>query len=122
LTQSRGIYICAHVILGLPGESRKDILETAKALADLKIDGIKVHSLFILEGTPMATLYWQGDYTCLSRQEYIDWLVDFLSLLPPDTIIHRLTGDPDPSLLVAPSWALRKQETLNRIYNALEKV
>jgi radical SAM protein (TIGR01212 family) len=122
LTQRRGIYICAHVILGLPGESRKDILETAKALADLKIDGIKVHSLYILEGTPMATLYRQGDHTCLLQQEYIDWVVDFLSLLPPDTIIHRLTGDPDPSLLVAPSWALRKQETLNRIYSALEKV
>ena len=121
LTQGREIYICAHVILGLPGESRKDILETAKALADLKIDGIKVHNLYILEGTPMATLYRHGDYRCLSQQEYIDWVVDFLLLLSPDTIIQRLTGDPDPSLLVAPSWALRKQETLNRIYNTLEK-
>jgi radical SAM protein (TIGR01212 family) len=121
LTQGRGIYICTHVILGLPGESRKDVLETAKAVADLKIDGIKIHSLYILEGTPMATLYRRGEYTCLAQQEYIEWVVDFLSLLPPDIIIHRLTGDPDPSSLVAPSWVLRKQETLNRIYNALEK-
>ena len=121
LTRGREIYVCTHVILGLPGESRKDVLETANAVADLKIDGIKIHSMYILEGTPMATLYRQGGYSCLSQQEYVEWLVDFLSLLPPETIVHRLTGDPDPSLLLAPSWALRKQETLNRIYDTLAK-
>ncbi len=121
LTQGRGIYICAHVILGLPGESPKDILETANALRDMKIDGIKIHGLYILERTPIAALYRQGAYNCLSQQEYIELVVDFLSLLPPDIIIHRLTGDPDRSLLVAPLWTLQKQETLNRIYRALKR-
>lgn len=121
LTRDRGIYICAHVILGLPGESQEDTLKTAKVLADLKIDGVKIHSLYILEGTPMATLYRQGGYTCLSQQEYVKWVVDFLGLLPSDIIIHRLTGDPDRSLLVAPLWTLRKQETLKQIYHALEE-
>jgi radical SAM protein (TIGR01212 family) len=119
LTRGRGIYVCAHVILGLPGESREDILQTAGAIADLQIDGIKIHSLYILEGTPMATLYRQRKYICLSRDGYVELVVDFLSRLPPDIIIHRLTGDPDRSLLVAPDWTLGKQETLNRIYDAL---
>jgi radical SAM protein (TIGR01212 family) len=121
LTQGKGIYICTHVILGLPGESRKDIMETAQALTELQIDGIKIHSLYILEGTPMAALYRQGGYNCLSQQEYVELVVDFLSLLQPNIIIHRLTGDPERSLLVAPPWALQKQETLNRIYCALKK-
>ncbi|MFH1076815.1 MAG: TIGR01212 family radical SAM protein [Pseudomonadota bacterium] len=115
LTQERNILICAHVILGLPGETRKDIRETAQAIACLNIDGIKLHSLYVSADTPLAKLYQRGEYVCLSQKEYIELAVDFISILPPSIIIHRMTGDPDRHRLIAPLWALNKQDTIRKI-------
>lgn len=114
-TRGRGIKICAHVILGLPFEDRHDMLATAKAVAAMGIDGIKIHLLYVVKGTRMEKLYLEGEYRCLEQEEYVNLVCDFLELLPPDMVIQRLTGDPHPHELVVPEWSLRKNETLSRI-------
>jgi len=118
-TRDRGIRICTHVILGLPFEGREHMLETARAVAAAGIDGIKIHLLYVIKGTPMEKLYGSGTYRCLEQDEYVDLVCDFLELLPSDMVIQRLTGDPHPEELVAPAWSLRKNETLSRIKDIL---
>jgi len=114
-TRGRGLKICAHVILGLPFEDRHDMLATAKAVAAMGIDGIKIHLLYVVKGTRMEKLYLEGEYRCLEQEEYANLVCDFLELLPHDMVVQRLTGDPHPHELVAPEWSLRKNETLSRI-------
>jgi len=118
-TRTRGIKICTHVILGLPFEDRRDMLATAKAVAAMGIDGIKIHLLYVIKGTGMEKLYQEGTYRCLEQDEYANLVCDFLELLPPDMVIQRLTGDPHPDELVAPEWSLRKNETLSLIKKIL---
>ncbi len=120
-TRKRGIMICAHVILGLPNESREDMLHTAKTLAALEIDGVKLHLLYVIKGTPLESLYRQGDFRCLEQDAYVNLVCDFLEQLPSECVIQRLTGDPHPAELVAPTWALHKTETLEKIRHTLEK-
>jgi radical SAM protein (TIGR01212 family) len=110
-----GLEVLAHVILGLPEEDRDDMLATAAFLADLPLAGVKLHLLYVIRGTPLAALYEQGRYTPLSRQQYVDLVVDFLELLPPAMVIHRLTGDPHPQELLAPSWCLAKAAVLQEL-------
>ncbi len=119
-TKNRGIKICTHVILGLPFEDSSDMLATARAIASMGIDGIKIHLLYVIKGTKMEKLYAEGRYRCLEQEEYANLVCDFLELLPPDMVIQRLTGDPHPEELVAPEWALRKNETLSRIKSILD--
>ena len=120
-TANRGIKICAHVILGLPNETGEDMLHTAKTIADLRIDGIKLHLLYVVKGTRLETLYRQGKFKCLEQQEYVDRVCDFLEHIPRHMIIQRLTGDPHPAELTAPQWSLKKSETLAKIRETLEK-
>ncbi len=120
-TSSRGIKICVHVILGLPLENKSDMLHTAQTIADLGIDGIKIHLLYVVKGTRLETHYRRGKYKCLEQQEYVDLVCDFIERIPSDMIIQRLTGDPHPLELAAPQWALKKSETLAKIRNTLEK-
>ena len=120
-TRNRGINICAHVILGLPAEQRADMLHTAEVIADLRIDGVKLHLLYVVKGTKLERLYQQGAYRCLDQQEYIDLVCDFLERIPPEIIIQRLTADPHPNELVAPNWSLNRNETLTGIRQTLEK-
>jgi len=117
-TRCRGIRVCAHVILGLPGESRKQMMETARALAEMGIDGVKIHLLYVVRGTAMERMYRAGTYQCLTQSEYVDLVCEFLEHLPPEVIIQRLTGDPHPEELVAPDWALDRT-TLSRIRETL---
>ncbi len=119
-TRNRGLDICIHIILGLPGEGKPDMLSTARALAKLDIQGIKIHLLYVIQSTPLADLYQRGGYRCLSREEYVDIVCEFLALLPPQVVIHRLTGDPHPHELLAPKWALEKQTNLQAIRDTLE--
>ncbi|MFH2064872.1 MAG: TIGR01212 family radical SAM protein [Pseudomonadota bacterium] len=121
LTQNRNIKICVHVILGLPGETRAQMLETAEALSRMNIDGIKLHLLYVIKGTGMETLYRAGTYQCLEQQEYVDLVCDFLERTPWNVVIQRLTGDPHPHELTAPEWSLKKAETLAMIHDQLEK-
>ena len=115
-TGNRNINICAHVILGLPGETHQDMLETADAVAAMGIDGIKLHLLYVVRGTPMESLYRDGRYRCLEQREYAERVCDFIERLPETMIIQRLTGDPHPKELVAPAWSLQKKETLDLIH------
>jgi len=114
-TRGRGINICAHVILGLPGETRKQMLATARFLADQDIQGVKLHLLYVIRGTWLETLYKTGDYKCLEQKAYVEIVCEFLERLPADMVIQRLTGDPHPRELVAPQWSLQKKETLDKI-------
>ena len=119
-TRNRGIKICAHVILGLPHESKNHMLATADTLAGLGIDGIKLHLLYVIKETRLADLYRQGAYKCLEQQEYIDLVCDFIERLPQDMVIQRLTSDPHPQELVAPMWSLKKTETIALIQATLD--
>jgi uncharacterized protein len=114
-TRNRGINICAHVILGLPGESRKEMLATADAVAASGIDGVKLHLLYVVRNTPMEALYREGRYRCLEQQEYAERVCEFIERLPESMIIQRLTGDPHPRELIAPHWSLDKKGTMAMI-------
>ena len=120
-TLNRRINICAHVILGLPDESRSDMLYTAQTIAASAIDGIKLHLMYVIKGTPLEVLYRQGKYRCLEQQEYVELVCDFLERIPNYLVIQRLTGDPHPAELAAPQWSLKKSEVLAKIQATLEK-
>ncbi len=119
MTQNRGIHICAHVILGLPGETKSDMIQTAKLLASTGIDGLKIHLLYIVKGTKLEEMYLAGQYRPMEADEYVDAVCEFLAHTPPNVVIQRLTGDPHPEELAAPTWALDKTKTLNCIKQTL---
>lgn len=121
LTHDCGLNICAHIILGLPGEDRKMMLQTAFFLSNLPVQGVKIHLLYVVEKTPLAELYKKGGFRCLEREEYIELVVDFLEILRPDMIVQRLTGDPIKSELVAPLWAVEKPKNMRLIREKLER-
>ena len=121
MTHDFGLNVCAHVILGLPGEDRRMMLETAQLIAGLPVDGVKIHLLYVIRGTPLAELYKKGECRCLERDEYANLVVDFLELLPPAVVIQRLTGDPGKSDLLAPEWAIHKMENLKCIQDTLKR-
>ncbi len=121
MTERYGINICAHVILGLPGEDRDMMLDTARYISSLPIHGVKIHLLYVVEGTPLADMYKRGELRCLDMEEYVGLVVDFLELLRPEIVIQRLTGDPVRDELVAPAWAKEKGKVLRIIQEGLEK-
>lgn len=118
--RERHIRVCAHIILGLPGETRADMLETAKALAELPVQGVKIHLLHVLKRTPLASIYERERFPLLSKEEYVSLVADILEILPPEIIVHRLTGDGPPEQLLAPQWSRKKWEVLNAIDAELE--
>ena len=120
-TKKRGIKTGVHVILGLPGETKQDMLETVKMLADIGADGVKFHCLCIFPNTKLYDLYNQGSIKLLEEDEYIDIACDCLELLPSDTTIHRLGGNGLQAIKVAPKWLNKKFEILNRIDRELEE-
>lgn len=120
LTADRGIHTCAHVILGLPGEDRQMMLETAKILADSRIDGIKIHLLYVIKGTLLDRMWQAGTYVPMEQEAYVNLVCDFLECLPRRIIVQRITGDPHPDELQAPLWAAQYRETFNLIQAVLE--
>jgi uncharacterized protein len=120
-TRKYNLNICVHIILGLPGEGLEACLFTASRLAELDIQGLKIHSLYITQGTLLETWYHQKKYRPLRQEEYADWVCRFLELCPPHWIIQRLTGDPNPGKLVAPLWAQKKQTTLKMIQDRFKE-
>ncbi|MEN6441208.1 MAG: TIGR01212 family radical SAM protein [Syntrophobacter sp.] len=114
-TRARNIPVCVHVILGLPGEELHDMLETARFLAGRDIQALKIHLLYVVRGTKLDHMYRTGRYRCLTREEYAAAAGEFLALTPPGVIIQRLTGDPHPEELSAPSWAIEKQKNLEAV-------
>ena len=112
---SNRIGICVHLILGLPGEGEVEMLQTARDVAALHPDQIKLHLLHVLKGTRMARELEDGGYQPLERAQYIRLVADVLELLPPDTVIGRLTGDGAKDALLAPLWSLKKTTVINDI-------
>lgn len=122
LLRECGIRVCVHIINGLPDETPNMMLETARELALLRPDGVKIHSLHVLNGTRLCELYENGTYTPLTREEYIDITARQLELLPPETVIERVTGDGDKSLLTAPLWSANKIAVLGGLDKRLAEL
>ena len=97
------------------------MLETARFLGGLPLQGVKIHLLYVIKGTSLASLHQKGEFRCLERDEYVELVVDVLELLPPEMIVQRLTGDPLHSKIVAPDWAKDKIKNLGLIRKALER-
>ncbi|HWP96225.1 MAG TPA: TIGR01212 family radical SAM protein [Syntrophomonadaceae bacterium] len=119
--QERKIETCAHLILGLPGENRADMMASAQALARLPLQGVKLHLMHLMRGTPLAHRYQAADFPFMSQEEYVELVVDILEILPQNMVIHRLTGDSPRHLLLGPMWSLHKWEVLNHIDRRLEE-
>lgn len=117
----RNIFVVAHIINGLPYEEKEDMINTIKFVNDLKIDGIKIHMLYIAKNTPLASYYENNKFHILTREEYIDIVCDQLRLLNPDVVVMRITGDPELNELVAPEWLIKKFMVLNGIDQEMAK-
>lgn len=119
--KQRNIECVVHMILGLPGETRREMLETAEYISRSGADGIKLQLLHILKGTDLETEYREGRVPVLAMEEYIDLLLDCMEHVSPDLVIHRMTGDGSNALLVAPMWSTDKKKVLNRIHQRMEE-
>lgn len=113
--KEKNIRVCLHIINGLPYETAEMMLETAHQTALLRPDGLKIQMLHVIRGTALADMYADGKFPLLSREEYIDIAVRQLELLPPETVIERITGDGDKSKLIAPEWSKNKIAVLGGI-------
>ena len=120
-SRARGIRTCVHVILGIPGESREEMMSTAGVLNRLGVNGVKIHLLHVLQGTKLAEMYLRGEVRLPDRDEYVGLVCDFLERLDPAIIVQRLTGDGRRDQLLAPLWSLAKFEVLNAIDGELER-
>ena len=116
----RGLHICVHIIIGLPGETPLHVHETAARLAALQVDGIKIHSLLALSGTQLGASYGNNDIELISKEKYVSLTCDVLELLPPSMVIQRLTADGYRDIFMGPDWAKNKLDVLNAINRELE--
>ena len=119
--RKRNIDVVVHIINGLPFETKEMMLDTVRYLNKLDIQGIKIHMLFILKDTPILNLYNTTHFHVLTKEEYIDIVIEQLELLRPEIVIHRITGDPIKELLVEPSWLLKKFSVLDDIDKEMVK-
>ena len=113
--RKRNIDVVVHIINGLPYETKEDMLNTVKYLNELDIQGIKIHMLSIVKDTPLEKLYEKEHFKVLTKEEYIDIVIDQLELLRPEIVIHRITGDPKLDELIEPNWLVKKFCVLNDI-------
>lgn len=110
-----GVHIVTHVILGLPGESRQEMLDTVSYVANSGVNGIKLQLLHVIKGTDLAKDYQDGKFETLSMEEYVSLVADCMKLLPEHMVIHRMTGDGDKKTLMAPLWSGDKKRVLNAL-------
>ena len=122
LLKQRGIYVCAHLINGLPGESDEMMIRSARWLAKQRVDGVKLHMLHIIHGSQLAVQYQNQPFELLSLEQYVDIVCAQIRELPPQTVIERLTGDGAKSTLIAPIWTLNKRNVLNSIDKRLSQL
>ena len=113
--KKRNIDVITHIILGLPGETRADMLESVRYVGESGVQGIKLQLLHVLKGTDLEMDYRNGLFKCMTMEEYIDLISDCLDILPDDIIIHRLTGDGPKKILIAPEWSADKKRVLNEL-------
>ncbi len=119
--RARNINVIVHIINGLPYETKEMMLETVKHINQLDIQGIKIHMLHIIKDTPLVTMYKKNPFHVLTREEYVDIVIEQLELLRPEIVIHRITGDPVKEDLIAPTWLLKKFCVLNEIDKEMVK-
>ena len=119
--RKRNIDVVVHIINGLPYETKEMMLETVKYLSKLDIQGIKIHMLFIIKGTPLEELYNKEHFHILTREEYVDIVCDELEYLREDIVINRITGDPDKTKVIEPVWLIKKFGVLNEIDKEMER-
>jgi radical SAM protein (TIGR01212 family) len=119
--RERNIDVVVHDILGLPGETKEDMLKTIDYIAHSGAKGIKFHLLHLMKQTPMVKVYEKGELEFLSQKDYIELITKGIAILPKDMVVHRLTGDAPRELLIGPMWSLKKWEVLNSIDKALEE-
>ncbi|MFB5088037.1 TIGR01212 family radical SAM protein [Psychrobacillus sp. PGGUH221] len=119
--RKHGIQICTHIINGLPLEDREMMMETAKAVSKLDVQGIKIHLLHLLKGTPMVKQYEKGKLEFMERDAYIQLVADQLEILPPKMVVQRITGDGPIDLMIGPMWSVNKWDVLNGIDAELAK-
>ena len=121
LSKERNLKICAHVILGLPNESYDDMMQTAKTLANMNIDGIKIHMLAVMEGTKIHKMFQDGLINLMSEDEYISTVCDFLELLPPNMVIQRLAGNGKREFRIQPRWLGKKLELVGKMEKEFQR-
>ena len=109
------------MILSLPGESHADMLATAREIARLKLDAVKIHNLYAVKNTPLADQVARGEVTLMSRDDYIHILIDFLELLPPQMIVERISGDAPPDYFIGPTWCLDKPGVLRALNQEMQR-
>jgi len=119
--KEKGIFVVAHIINGLPYETEKDMLNTIKLLNDLKVDGVKIHMLYISKNTELATIYKKEQFNILGKEEYIDIVIKQLEQLDEKIVLERITGDPVKEDLITPDWLLKKFCVLNDIDKEMVK-
>lgn len=119
--RQRGIKLCTHLILGLPGESTEHHVASLQRVLDLGVDGLKFHPLHVVKGTQLANEWRRGEYQPLTLEDYVADVVELINQTPDEVIYHRLTGTASRDILLAPDWCSKKWLVLNRITNELEK-
>ncbi len=113
-----GVHVVTHLILGLPQETKEQMLESVRYVGKIGTNGVKLQLLHVLKGTDLEKIYRSGAFQTLEKEEYIDLLCDCIEVLPQNTVIHRLTGDAPKALLVAPTWSSNKKDVLNSVHRA----
>jgi len=118
-----GLKVCIHTIVGLPYEGREDFVETAKLVSALRADGIKIHPIYVMEGTPLAKMFLEGRFRTLSLEEYAKYVADMLEVIPENTVVHRLTAEAQKDKLLSPDYCIyeRKLEVIRRIEEELQR-
>lgn len=119
--KKHNIKTVVHIINGLPGEDYNMMMETAKAVADLDVHGIKIHLLHVLKETPMENMLKKGMFNLMEKDDYINLVCDQLEIIPPEMVVHRLTGDGKRDEIVGPMWSLKKWEVLNAIDDTMRE-
>ncbi|MGL5651430.1 MAG: TIGR01212 family radical SAM protein [Paraclostridium sp.] len=119
--KKHNIKTVVHIINGLPGEDYNMMMETAKAVADLGVHGIKIHLLHVLKETPMENMLKKGMFNLMEKDDYINLVCDQLEIIPPEMVVHRLTGDGKRDEIVGPMWSLKKWEVLNAIDDTMRE-
>jgi radical SAM protein (TIGR01212 family) len=120
-SRGRGFEICVHIMLGLPGESHADMLATAREVARLRPDAVKIHNLYAVKNTPLADQVAAGEGSLMGRDDYIRTLVDFLELLPAECVVERISGEAPPDYFIGPAWCLDKPAVRAALFAELER-
>lgn len=115
-SRGRGFEVCVHLMLGLPGESVPEMLATAREVARLPVDAVKIHNLYVVKGTPLADQLARGEIELMDRDSYVSTLIEFLELLPPWVVVERISGDAPPDYFLGPSWCLDKPSVRQAVH------